>query len=151
MPSSSASSTCRIDWYPSRGLAAVLIVLGLLAAAALWNSALPRTVAAMGGLLCAGTGMKLARSALRQPPVRVVWAGGREPALICRGERQFALSHVSLHLRGPMAVLSGRDEDGRRASWVWYPDTLTASDRRSLRLAAAMPDAAPSTLPLFLT
>lgn len=137
MSSSKPSLLCRIDWRPSRALSGALCLLGGLAGYSLWLSALPRWPAALAGLACLAYGVISGWRLQQQTCARLVWPGSGEPALIEGAGKSLRLTEVSLHLRGPMAVLSGRDADGHRQRWQWYPDTLCSDDRRALRLAAS--------------
>lgn len=145
---STASQICRIDWRPSPGLGRALTGLALLALVALWLTPLPAVVGVPSGLAMLCWSRVQSRRQLRQAPCRITWPGRGEPALIESTETVLRIDAVSVHLRGPMAVLSGRDEAGRCRRWVWYPDTLDVSARRALRLAASRPLPSPSTLPV---
>ena len=49
---------------------------------------------------------------------------------------------VDLHWRGPLAFLGWTDGQGDRQRLAWWPDTLSRTTRRELRLAAnSMPNA----------
>ncbi len=138
MVSCNPSLICRIDWRPSRALAGALMLLGVLAASALGLSALPRAAALLSSAGCVLIGATSARRHLRLPEVHIVWPGRGEPALITSAGDTQQLASVSLHLRGPIAVLTGRDAGGRKRRWVWFPDTLPSADRRALRLVASL-------------
>jgi len=138
MPSSNSSSICRIDWRPSRWLAAALVCLGLMAALSLWLSALPAALALPGALLAAGWGVFLARRQLQQAPCSIDWLGGDEPAYLTRRDGLARLQGVTVRMRGPLATLAGTDASGRTHRLAWWPDTLHGHDRRQLRLAMAV-------------
>ena len=138
MPSSNASCTCHIDWRPSRWLAVALVSLGLMAALALWLSALGAATAGPAAVGAAAYGVLIARRYLQSPPAAVDWLGGDEPAYLTRARRVLRLHAVQVRLRGPLAQLAGTDPSGRTHRLAWWPDTLTASDRRQLRLAASV-------------
>jgi toxin CptA len=121
MPSSNESLNCRIDWQPSRMLAAALAALGLLAALALMMSNLPWLLAIPFGLLAFAYGLWLARREFRTPPRVLVWKDLREPRAV---------------FRGPLVSLTGIDKDGVRLQLNWWPDTLSDEARRRLRLAS---------------
>lgn len=155
---STASPVYRIDWRPSLALSVVLPVLGLLAALALQLTALPGPLAWLGGMVALLESLRLSRQHWRQPACRIVWAGCGKPALvqwqlfesqmIASTENPQHIDAISVHLRGPIAVMAGLDECGRQRRWVWYPDTLCPVTRRALRLAASAPVNSPSTLPI---
>lgn len=150
---STASPVYRIDWRPSPALSAVLPMLGLLAVLALQLTALPGPLAWLGGMVALLGSLRLSRQHRRQPACRIVWAGRGKPALvesqmIAATENPQRIDAISVHLRGPIAVLAGLDERGRQRRWVWYPDTLCPATRRALRLAASAPVNSPSTLPI---
>jgi len=124
-------------WRPSRLLAAALIALGLAAAGACLGSELPAPLAwpaACAALLWAA---HLARREQRRPPRRLLLRGGRA----WLDDRPLAA--WSLHWRGWLARLDYRDGDGRRGRLLWWPDTLAPTQRRELRLAAAVSVPAP--------
>ena len=137
MPSSNASCTCHIDWRPSRWLAVALVALGLMAAVSLWFSALGAAIAGPAAVGAVAYGVHLARRHLQSPPAAVDWLGGDEPAYLTRARRVLRLQPVRVRLRGPLAQLAGTDASGRTHRLAWWPDTLAASDRRQLRLAAS--------------
>ncbi|HQZ31749.1 MAG TPA: hypothetical protein PLG89_07815 [Arenimonas sp.] len=138
MPSSSSSSTCRIDWRPSRWLAAALVALGLMAAVSLWLSALPPAWSVPAALVALAEGLRLARGHLARPPLALDWLGGDEPAYLTSAAGVARLDRVSVRLRGPLATLSGTDAQGRQRHLGWWPDTLGPADRRQLRLAGCV-------------
>ena len=135
MPSSSSSSTCRIDWRPSRWLAAALVALGLMAAVSLWLSALPPAWSVPAALVALAEGLRLARAHLRRPPLALDGLGGDAPAYLTSAGGVTRLDGVSVRLRGPLATLAGSDARGRVRRLGWWPDTLDAAGRRQLRLA----------------
>ena len=134
MASSPASSTFRLDWRPSRVLALSLVLIGLLAGAALLASRLPPAVRPPAALLAMAQGLRLARLEAGRASVTLAWAGGDHPLRI-QGQ---VLAAPRLHLRGPLAVLTARDADGRVQRFCWWPDTLSPGLRRQLRLAASV-------------
>ena len=138
MPSCNASSNCHIEWRPSRWLACALAGLGVMAALSLGLSALPPVLAWPGALGVAAWGLLLARRVQRQAPCAIDWRGGDEPAYLTRHDGITRLVAVQVHLRGPLATLSGTHASGRIQRLAWWPDTLHAGDRRQLRLAASV-------------
>ena len=148
MSSSAPSSTFRIDWRPSRWLAAGLAGLGLLAAAALMLSDLPEPVALALAAASLEQGLRLGRREWRRPPCRLVradaasgWQQGNADGGVT------PLRDVRWQLRGPLAVMRGRDARGRRCQFTWGPDTLCASVRRELRLAGVVSSRSDNPLP----
>src|SRR5690606_31367377 len=120
------------EWRPSRLLAAILVMLGLLAAGAVLASEMPRPAA---WCVAAAALTHALRSAARErasAPVRVTW-GGRVGTVRIDG---VAVEAVELGWRGPLAFLRWR-EGGRWRRLAFWPDVLDASQRRSLRLAGA--------------
>jgi toxin CptA len=139
MSSSRPSSTCRIEWRPSRLRQAALLVVAGLAVAALQWSGLPRPAALAGAFaVVAYAGTSLRRDA-RRPHGVLAWRGEtcewHGPGGIER------LATVNLRWRGPLATLSARDEAGKLRRLSWWPDTLPPPARRALRLAAGRGDA----------
>ncbi len=137
--SSGTSSSFRIDWRASRWLVAGLAGLGGLAALALMLSDLPRWLAAAMALLCLARGLMLARREWGRAPCTLVFTPAT-PAwhMIDANGQQAPLQGLRWQLRGPIAVMRGRDVNGRRCQFVWGPDTLCASRRRQLRLAGVV-------------
>lgn len=127
-----AAADCRLQWRPSRTLAAALVALGLLAGFSVLMSELP---AALAVPLAAAAGLWAfvgARRELRRPPRR----------LRIRADRasldDAPITALSLHWRGWLARLDFTGADGRRERLLWWPDTLDAAARRELRLAVAV-------------
>ena len=135
--SSSASAGFRSDWKPSAILCAALILLGLCAGLSLLASDLPRGFAWPAALVAAGWGAWIARCESCRTPIGIRWRA--DGILLVEGERVDA---AELHWRGPLAFLSWRDVAGRRRRLAWWPDTLPATARRELRLAAIAAEAA---------
>lgn len=128
-----ASSTCRLEWRPSPlgvGLAAVIAVA---AAGSVLASGLPfRGVFAVFVLFL---GLRSAWRQWRQAPREMAWQAGEGRLVFDDGT---TWTRGSLVMRGPLAVLRGRDASGRRQSLAWWPDTLDAMTRRRLRLSLAV-------------
>lgn len=144
-PWSTGSAPCRIDWRPSRWLAAALLLLAVLAPLAVLASDLPSRVSLPLAAVAAVHGLLLARREWRRSPRSLVFPG--DGRLLVDGAE--AASAV-LQWRGPLAFLSWRDAAGRRHRMGWWPDTLPRHRRRELRLAASALDAArarPSVAP----
>ncbi|HEY5802742.1 MAG TPA: hypothetical protein VIT90_03495 [Lysobacter sp.] len=135
--SSRASARCRLEWRPSRLLAAALVVLGVLAGLSLIACELALVVSVPLALLAAGEGVRLARRELARP-ARVLEMGGDGMAML-DGQ---AITELRVEWRGPMAFLRFRDADGRPGRLAWWPDTLPATRRRELRLAVPVKAAA---------
>jgi len=137
---------CRIDWRPSRLLAAAQLMAGLLAALALPATALPLPLAVAASVTALVAATVLALHGLARPGrcVRVridgdgsrVWLDGRP------------VSGHAVHLRAGLAVLALR-LPGRRLRLGWYPDTLSAGARRTFRLLKRGRAAPPTALPLL--
>ena len=126
---STASSSCRIDWSPSPLLCLALLALGLLAAASVLLSDLPAAGRALLALVAAGEGARLAWREWRRPPcVLEIDADGQA---CVQGLR---LEAPRLRLRGTLASVDWRGEDGRRGALLWCTDTLPAPMRRQLLL-----------------
>ncbi len=146
--SSSSCATCRFEWKPSRWLLAALMLLPLLAALSLIASSLPRAIAWPLAAVVLALGAWRWRHEARQPLREILLkgvAGDAHDGAGAGGEGSASL-HVEidgvevegwqLHWRGPLAFASFRLH-GRREYLSWWPDTLPASQRRELRLAAA--------------
>jgi toxin CptA len=147
-PSSDTSSSFRIDWRPSRWLVAGLGSLGALAGAALMLGDLPRPAAAALALGCVVRGLQLARQEWRRAACTLVFSGNLPSwRRVDADGRQVPLHKVRWHLRGPLAVMRGREASGRRCQFTWAPDTLCASQRRQLRLAGLVSSRSEKPLP----
>lgn len=136
--SSSGFSRCRIDWRPSRGLAAGLLILSILAAFAALASGVPQPAGWLLALAAPAHGAWLTRRYLRQPVRRFEFAGQDAPVRV--DGRQ--ASDASVTWRGPLAFVRWRDRAGRSRRLAWWPDTLAGPERRELRLAAPVRRAA---------
>ena len=136
--SSNASAPFLLEWRPSRGLAAALCALALLAGCSLLASDLPRGLAWPLAVLAAAGGLLDARRYARQPPRMFLIPAGAADAS-CRGVRMAAMR---LRWRGPLAFLRWADPQGRVHRLVFLPDTLPARARRELKLAMQRREAA---------
>ena len=130
--SSPGSAPCRLEWRPSRWLLAALLVLAVLAPLSVLGSELPRVLAWPLALAAAGRGLQLARREAGRAPHWLVLGAAGQDTLDDR-----PLTRCEITWRGPLAFVHAIDRDGRRQRLVWWPDTLSASQRRELRLAAA--------------
>lgn len=131
MPSSSASSPCRLELRPSPWLQAALLVLSLLGPVALWLSEAPAALAWPLGLTALVWGVWSIRRERRRP-VRTLLLPCEGPVLVDAD----AVDEFALDWRGPFAFLSWRDAQGRVQRHALWPDTLPPPLRRELRLAA---------------
>ena len=147
MSSSAPSSTFRIDWRPSRWLAAGLAGLGLLAAASLMLSNLPGLPAASLAALSLLQGLRLGFRERRRPACRLVREDASGWWRVDAGGGVTPLQDVRWQLRGPLAVMRGREGSGRRCQFTWGPDTLSPSARRQLRLAGVVSSRSDKPLP----
>ncbi len=125
-----------LEWRPSRLLAALLILLGLLAACAVLASEMPRAAA---WCVAAAAWLHALRGAALEcgkAPVRVLWDGNAGVVSV-DGTR---VTDAELHWRGPLAFLRWRDAQRRVHRLDFWPDVLDAQQRRALRLAAGSGD-----------
>lgn len=129
----------RLAWRPSRWLVAALLAMTPLAAGSVLVSEMPRLAAWPLALAAVAYGGWLAHREWRRPRKTFVFPYGDAPVLVDGRP----VTHVALQWRGPLAFLRWRDETGRLHRVAWWPDTLPASRRRELRLAAAAREAAP--------
>jgi toxin CptA len=131
---SSESSSCRIDWRPSRLLCVALAGLGVLGALGLALSALPVALKWPLAALALARGLHLARREWRRAPAELVFDIDGGEAVIRSLGRSERIAGAQLALRGVLATLAWRDEAGRRRALCWAADTLPVSARRALRL-----------------
>ena len=75
------------------------------------------------------------REASRAPFTMQVSADGAT-ALLGTAGCQAALTGLRIHVRGPIASVTGTAQGGRAVRMFWPPDAMDASVRRRLRLAA---------------
>ena len=136
MASSSASSTCRIDWRPSRWLARGLCLLGLLAGLSLLLSALPVSLRWPLAALAVAEGWRLARREQRRASITLS-VSGATLRIMNGNEEGAALRAPRLREQGPLTLLCATLPGGRLLRLAWWPDTLNAAGRRQLRLAVA--------------
>jgi toxin CptA len=108
-----------------------LRLLGVLGALSVLASDLPRPLAWPPAAAALAWGLYRARAEAARPACTLVWPSASAPAL-----DGTPLRDARLHWRGPLAFLRWRDADGRSRCLGWWPDTLAASARRELRLAA---------------
>lgn len=142
--SSHPSETCRLEWRPSRLLLAWLAMLGVLGAACVLASEMPRMFAFPIALAAVAQGMALARNQARKPSRTLVWDSHAGLVLV-DGE---PVSMPTLHWRGPLAFLRYWGADGRWQRLAWWPDTLGRVQRRELRLAAGPASSTDRTGPM---
>jgi toxin CptA len=134
---SKSSAPCRLEWRPSRLLVAAQWMLGVLAAASIVASEMPRAWAWPAALVALAWGGWTARRESRRAPQAWVWPGQGAVTV-----DDLAVEEVALHWRGPLAFVRWRDHAGRVRRSSWWPDTLDAGSRRELRLAALARSAA---------
>ena len=132
-PWSNASAPCRLEWRPSRCLAAMLLVLGLLSAFAVIASEPPLYISIPLALFAVVHGIWLARRELRRPMHCLIIPLNETAATIDGVE----MNEFQVQWRGPLAFLQWRDADGRRWRLHGWLDNLDAAARRELRLAMA--------------
>ena len=143
---SSESSSYLIDWRPSRLLCSALVCLGVLAAISFWLSALPLPSKTPLALLALGHGLWLAWREAHRPIFSLCVAADGARLVMIFSDRSQHLSAPTVLVRGPLACVSGRGEDGRTRWLLWWPDTLPAPSRRALRLTSGkrMVDSGPA-------
>lgn len=134
-----AAAPLRLSWRPSRWLVAALALLAVLAAGSVIAAGLPRLLAWPAAAAVLAYGIWLATREARRAPHELIWRGDGVVLL-----DSLLLDDVHLQWRGPLAFLRARDPSGQWLRLSWWPDTLPASGRRALRLAAGT-SAAPST------
>ncbi|MFI8717730.1 hypothetical protein ACIGHF_07545 [Stenotrophomonas sp. NPDC077464] len=134
MPSSPTSSPgsapCRLEWRPSRWQLAAHLLFAALMPWVAHASALPPLAQWPLGLLAAAIVSGQAWRYARRRPHAIVIPASDRPACV-DGQPVEALA---LHDRGPLLQLCWRCH-GRRQACLFWPDTLTATRRRELRLA----------------
>ena len=147
-------ATCRLDWRPSRLLAATLVLLGLLAGGCVLASGAPAPARILVAAAAIAHALRLARRASAPEPLRLQLSADAASLRIVGRHPARRLQRLRLRVHGPLAVLEGRDPGGRRHRLAWWPDTLSPRVRRSLRLAqgaVARHDAGPAEGPGFAT
>ncbi len=130
--SSPISAPFRCEWRPSRWQATAMGVLGVAAAIALMSCALAWSWAIPTGITVLAHSLWSACKGLRQPP-RQLLVGGMPASSTVSVDGQ-VLAGVELLQRGPLLMLRWR-QAGRYDSLLFWPDTLSATQRRELRLA----------------
>jgi toxin CptA len=123
-----AVAPCRIVWRPSRWESGGVLLLGACAAAGAWVSDLAwpwaRTVAGMAAMLACAQAHRASQRRVR----RLVIADGATLDGV-------GLATCRIAWRGPLAFVQARDGSGDVHRLAWWPDTLSRSRRRALRLA----------------
>jgi toxin CptA len=136
MRSSNASAPCRFELRPSRWRIGATLALAVLAPFAVLVSDLSASIAWPLAVAALSAGFALAWRERRLPVHAVVIDGAGAASvdgILVEGFR--------IDWRGPLAFVSWRDGDGRAFRRSLWPDTLSASGRRELRLAADRDDA----------
>ncbi|MFT3806218.1 hypothetical protein [Arenimonas sp.] len=96
---------------------------------------MPVSLASFVSIAAAGQGFRLAHREWSRPACEVCLSPGDATLrLNFRGGVE-SWSGLRVHLRGPLASVTGVDGSHRRRLH-WWPDTLSRRDRRGLRLAA---------------
>jgi toxin CptA len=137
---SGASAICQLEWRPSPALGWILRLLGGLGAISVLNCELPSMAGWPLAVAAMAYGAWLAQCYRQRPVRRLWWVAGRQPEI-----DGVAMQAASLHWRGPLAFLQGRDADGRTLRLAWWPDTLPRMARRELRLVAQVAPVTPAT------
>ena len=123
-------------------MAAARAGLGLLAALSVWLCALPRWPAlAAIAVVLAFTAWGLRRDATRPAVWLRIADDGGWLVLIEPGRPPRLFGQCRVQVRGSLAWVRVRGEDGRTRDWAWWPDTLAAAGLRRLRLASRGPGA----------
>lgn len=143
MRSSNASAPCRFELRPSRWRIGVLLALAVLAPFAVLVSDMPRAAAWPLAVIALSAGVWSAWRERRQPVHRVVIDAAGAASV-----DGIPVERLRVDWRGPLAFVSWRDSDGRRFRRSLWPDTLSAAERRELRLAADRDDAGRRTGPM---
>lgn len=126
--SSNVSPPLRVELGASRALSVALVAIGVLAAAGLFLTDLPKLAALACAPLCIAAGAVLARR-----------EAGRAARLIhLRSDGTVVVDDtpvedVRIEWQGPIGALAWR-RDGRRERTVLWPDVVDAARRRELRL-----------------
>jgi toxin CptA len=135
-PLSSESSNTLIDWRPSLLLSGALACLGGLAAMSLWMSALPLAGKLPLAAMALAFGLAQARREACRPGFSVRITSDETGLVAIRAQGRQPLGSASIGVRGPLAWVAGRGDDGRLQRILWWPDTLPAGARRALRLVS---------------
>lgn len=136
---SNVSAPCRLECAPSRLLAGTLLVLGMLGAASIIASEVPRPAAWSIAFVAVAYGVRLARMELRRSVRSLIIPMGESSAML--DDRP--IIDFRVQWRGPLAFLQWRDARGLCRMQGW-PDTISARSRRELRLAMIARTAAPA-------
>ena len=128
---SNTSLPCRLEWRPSRLLAAALSTIGILAAGSVLASEMPGIAAWPLAFAAVGYGQWLAGRELSRP-VRPILIPCGDGVAVLDG---VAMTGLEVQWRGPIAFLQWRDAQRQRRRLQFWPDTLPARARRELRLA----------------
>ena len=130
---SSTSEPCRLEWRPSRWATGALIGLALLAPWCVLQSEMPRAAAWPLAVLASAWGLWSAWRERGRPSHWFELAPGSGAATL--DAKPLALA--TIRWRGPLAFLYWQDEGGQGERLVWWPDTLTAPERRAVKIAAS--------------
>jgi toxin CptA len=130
MRSSNVSVPCRFELRPSRWLIGAMLAMAVLAPFAVLVSEMPRWAAWPLAACAAGYGAYLAWREAKLPVRKVVV--GSDDVVTIDG---VAVEAMRVDWRGPLAFIVWRDAEGRLQRRSLWPDTLSAAQRRELRLA----------------
>ena len=119
-----------------------MLSLAVLATLSVLASEMPRLVAwPLMVIVILHAGLQVRR--YRRLPRHGFVFPGNDLAVLLDGR---VIDGVAVEWRGPLAFIRWRDRTGKQRRLSWWPDTLPASSRRELRLAAGHLDAVRSPL-----
>jgi toxin CptA len=130
--SSSGSVSCRLEWRSSRWVSGALSLLGIFAALSILISEMPRLAAWPLALSAVAYGLRRAWRESRSPACEFFFPGNDLPVMLDGVQ----IDLVEVQWRGSLAFVRWQGRDGRSRYLSWWPDTLPATRRRELRLAA---------------
>jgi toxin CptA len=129
-PSCRRSSPCRLEWRPSRWQAAAHVLFAVLMPWAVLATHLTGPARWPMALLAAGVAAGQGIRYVRRPRCHLLIPADDAPAEV---DGQL-VERLALHDRGPLLQLTWRS-NGRRQARLFWPDTLSPTARRELRLA----------------
>jgi len=133
---SNVSLPCRIEWRASRWAVFATAAIGVLAAVAVLQSALPGPVRWLSATALPAFALWRAWHESRRRRWVLHWPGLDRSATRVMDGHETSVIITAVHLRGPLASISLNDSARRVIHHLWWPDTLDAASRRTLRLMA---------------
>lgn len=134
-----SASMARLEWRPSYWLQAALLLLIAAAPVAILASEIPHLFAWPSIAVAIVYGLRLLYRERARPKVSIIVVPSTDGSIVDNRP----VTDLRVRWRGPLALLSWREQSGKRGQLMFWPDVLNPAARRELRLAAPVASRAP--------